>query len=161
MKNCKIVILGPQCSGKTTLKKCLQKHSDLPLVEEDEIFSDLNGGSYPTDIEYKEKLLRPKLEDKIRQSDNVIFLTSYCSFSLLNELKSKGFKIIQLVLEKEEFEKRNKKRMEKEGYDDANMWANQVFGFHQELKDKGLTDMEINANQPIEVIAKKILDFLG
>ncbi len=159
--NYKIIILGPQCSGKTTLKKYLLKENpDLPLREEDEMFPDLNGGTYPTDLEYKENVLRPKLETEIKQSENLIFLSSYCSRPLLQELKSEGFKIIQLVLERDEFNKRNERRMEEEGYDDANVWADHIFNFHQDVRDKGWVDLEINVNQPIEDVAGKVLGFL-
>ena len=159
MKNYKIIILGPQCSGKTTLKKYLQQQdSTLPLLEEDELFMELNGGEYPQDIEYKEKTLRPKLEEKIRQADNMIFLTSYCNPELLKELKSKGFKIIQLVLEMEEFNRRNEKRMKEQGYADANTWAKEVLGFHQEVRDAGLVDKKIDATLPVGEIAKSLLE---
>ena len=43
-------------------------------------------------------------EEKIRQSDSIIFLTSYCNPILLKELKAKGFKVAQLVLSQEEFQ---------------------------------------------------------
>jgi len=161
MKNYKAIILGPQCSGKTTLAKYFREHhTSLPIVEEDEIFVDLNNSTYPTDIRYKEKVLRPKLEEKIKQSDDIIFLTSYCNPILIKDLKSRGFKIIQLVLEREEFDKRNKKRMEEEGYDDANEWAKEVFDFHQKVQDEGLVDKRIDTNRPTEAIAREILDFL-
>ncbi len=94
------------------------------------------------------------------QSDNLIFLTSYCNIFLLRELRSKGFKVIQLVLDRDEFNRRNEKRMTEEGYDDANIWANQIFGFHQEIKDKELVDLEVNVDQPVEDVAKEILGFL-
>ena len=158
MKKYQIVILGPQCSGKTTLARFLREHyPNLPIVEEDELFMELNGGKYPHDIEYKEKTLRPKLEEKIRQSDNLIFLTSYCNPELLKELKSKGFKVIQLVLEIDEFNRRNEKRMKEQGYADANTWAKEVFDFHQDARDKGFIDKEIDATLPTEEIAKEIL----
>jgi len=44
MKKVKAIILGPQCSGKTTIKKYLSKNTDIFLSEEDEIFTELNGG---------------------------------------------------------------------------------------------------------------------
>jgi len=158
MKNYRIIILGPQCSGKTTLARFLKERwPNLPITEEDELFVELNGGEYPHDIEYKEKILRPKLEEKIRQSDNLIFFTSYCNPELLKELKSKGFKVIQLVLETEEFNRRNEKRMKEQGYADANTWAKEVFGFHQDAREKGLIDKEIDAILPTEEIAKEIL----
>jgi adenylate kinase family enzyme len=158
MENYKIIILGPQCSGKTTLTRFFREHNpELPIVEEDELFVELNGGEYPQDIEYKEKTLRPKLEEKIRQADNIVFLTSYCNPVLLKELKSKGFKIVQLILDKEEFQRRNTKRMQENGYADANTWAKEVFSFHNDLKTKELVDKEIDASQPIEVIVKEVL----
>jgi adenylate kinase family enzyme len=161
MKKYKAIILGPQCSGKTTLKKyILKEHSYLPLLEEDEMFVELNGGQYPEDIDYKENVLRPKLEEKIRQADNLIFLTSYCNIALIAELKSQGFKVIQLKLERNEFDLRNEKRMREEGYDDASMWANDIFKFHQEVADKGLVDLEIDATLPVDEISSKLLNFI-
>ena len=159
MKNYKIIILGPQCSGKTTLARFLREHhSDLPILEEDELFTELNGGEYPQDVEYKEKTLRPKLEEKIRQSDNLIFLTSYCNPILLKELKSKGFKVIQLVLDKEEFNRRNEKRMRENGYADANIWAKEVFTFHDEVRNQGLVDQQIDATSAINDIVNQIVN---
>ena len=101
--------------------------------------------------------MRPKLEGKIRRSDNIIFLTSYCNPILLKELKSKGFKIFQLVLDKEEFNKRNEKRMKEDGYADANTWAKEIFEFHQEVIDQGLIDAQIDARLPIEEISELVL----
>ncbi len=162
MKNYKIIILGPQCSGKTTLARFLREHSpELPLLEEDELFTELNGGEYPQDVEYKEKTIRPKLEEKIRQSDNIIFLTSYCNPVLLKELKAKGFKVAQLVLSQEEFQKRNEKRMREDGYADANTWAKEVFDFHDEVKNEGWADKAIDVSQPIKVIAEEVLSLIN
>ena len=161
MKNYKLIILGPQCSGKTTLARYLREHSpNLPILEEDELFTELSGGEYPQDVAYKEKTLRPKLEDKIRQSDNLIFLTSYCNPVLLIELKSKGFKVIQLVLDKEEFNRRNEKRMREDGYADANIWAKEVFDFHVEVRNQGLVDKIIDTDRLVEDVAKEFLDFI-
>ncbi|MEQ1561135.1 MAG: hypothetical protein ABL899_00265, partial [Nitrospira sp.] len=162
MKTYKLIILGPQCSGKTTLTRFLREHnSDFPILEEDELFTELNGGEYPQDVDYKEKTIRPKLEEKIRQSDNIIFLTSYCNPVLLKELKSKGFKVAQLVLSQEEFQKRNEKRMREDGYADANTWAKEVFGFHEEVKNEGWADKEVDADQPVEIIAKEVLNLIN
>ncbi len=161
MQTYRLIILGPQCSGKTTLTRFLrEQHPDLPILEEDELFTELNGGEYPQDVEYKEKSIRPKLEEKIRQSDNIIFLTSYCNPVLLKELKAKGFKVIQLVLSQEEFQKRNEKRMREDGYADANTWAKEVFSFHDEVKNEGWADKSIDASNSIDTIAKEIITLL-
>lgn len=161
MQNYKAVILGPQCSGKTTLAKYFKEHYSLPLIEEDDLFTQLNNGEYPQDIEYKEKELRPRLEDQIRQADNMIFLTSYCNPTLLRELKIKGYQVIQLELDDDEFQKRNDRRMKEQGYADANTWAKEIFSFHREVREKGLVDKGISANQPTENIAEQIFDFLS
>ena len=71
--------------------------------------------------------------------------------------RSKGFKVIQLVLEMDEFNRRNEKRMREQGYADANTWSKEVFSFHQEVRDKGLVDKEIDATLPVEEIAKEVI----
>lgn len=156
----KAIILGPQCSGKTTIKKYFKKNYSLNLLEEDEIFTQLNGGEYPKDIEQKENILRPKLNQIISSSDNMIFITSYLDTNLLKEFKSKGYKIIQLELDREEFNIRNEKRMEEQGVDDANVWADQIFDFHKRIKDQGFVDKGIDVNQPIADVVEEIVNYL-
>ncbi len=158
MQNYKILILGPQCSGKTTLVRFLrEKDNTLPLVEEDEMFVKLNNGKYPQDIEYKENILRPKLEEEIRYAENVIFVTSYCNKDLIRELKSRGFKIVQLVLDKDVLEERNKKRMKENREDDVMLWIPENLKFHQEIGDEGLVDKTIDVNKPIAEVAQRVL----
>lgn len=155
----KIIILGPQCSGKTTLKRHLeQKDFSLPLLEEDGLFVELNMGTYPGNVEHKEKVLRPQLQDVVRNKENVIFLTSYCDPAFLKELKDKSFKVIQLVLDKEEFKRRNEGRIKEEGYDDANIWEKHIFNFHERVRTEGLIDKVIDATLPVEQIADQIFN---
>lgn len=154
----KLIILGPQCSGKTTLVRYLREHyPDLAVMEEEEVFMEMNGGKYPKDHEYKEKVMRPKLNEKLKQMENTIFLSSYCEIGLLKELKLKGFKIIQLVLDKDEFDRRNERRMKEEKYPDARVWAEKIFDYHQNLRNDSLIDQEIDAKMPIEEISRDIL----
>lgn len=160
MKNYKVIILGAQCSGKTTIVRFLRETKDLPIIEEDEAFTKLNNGTYPSDIEYKENVLRPKLEEEIKKSENLIFITSYCNPDLVRDLKSKGFKIIQLVLDRAKLEERNKKRMAEQGYDDATQWMEENLKFHQKMQDEGLVDKIIDTDKPVEEVAKDILDFI-
>lgn len=157
----KIIVLGPQCSGKTTLKKNLTGLVSVPVAEEDEWFTELNGGTYPQDVERKEKELRPRLEDRLRSLQSGFFLTSYCDLALLGELKSKGFKIVQLVLAREEFERRNERRMREEGYGDARTWADQIFKFHQDLGETGLVDLAVDAAQPPSEIAAEVAGYVA
>lgn len=158
MHHYKTIILGPQCSGKTTITKYLRSQdASLPIVEEDEIFTRLNNGEYPQDIEYKEGVLRKKLEDEITKAESIIFVSSYCDLTLLKHFKASGYKIIQLVLSYEEFEKRNQKRMAEQGSADARTWMKEIFTFHENIRKEGLVDKEINVDQPVESIAKEIV----
>jgi len=157
----KVIILGPQCSGKTTLVRYLRKYdASLPITEEDEAFARINGGTYPADISRKENVLRPRLEQEIRNAENIIFVTSYCNPVLLGELKSKGYKIVQLTLDKVKLLERNKDRMKKDGYDDARQWLDENLIFHQEVLSRGLVDKVIDVDRPVEIIAKRLLPFL-
>lgn len=158
MKNHKVIILGPQCSGKTTIKRYLENNHSLNLIEEDELFTQLNDGEYPQDIEYKENILRPKLNQIISTSENMIYITSYLDIELLKEFKSKGYKIIQLELDRKEFNLRNEKRMKEHGADDANVWADQIFDFHKRVKEQGFVDKGIDAGQSVENVAKEIVE---
>jgi uncharacterized protein YihD (DUF1040 family) len=162
MKKHKAIILGLQCSGKTTLKRYVESKFDLPLLEDDDLFTELNDGEYPSDLKYKEKTLRPMLNEKIKNSDNIVFLTTYIETSLLKELKEKDFKVIQINLERDEFNRRNIKRMEEEGYDDASQeWTDDIFKYHKEVRDAGLVDKVIEADNPVEEIANELVNFLS
>ncbi|HEY4479857.1 MAG TPA: AAA family ATPase [Candidatus Paceibacterota bacterium] len=161
MKNYKVIILGAQCSGKTTIVRFLRENKDLPLIEEDEAFTKLNNGTYPNDIEYKENTLRPKLEEEIRKSENLIFITSYCNPDLVRDLKLKGFKTIQLVLDRAKLEERNKKRMAEQGCDDATQWMEENLKFHQKMQNEGFVDKIIDTDRPVEEVVEDILNFIG
>ena len=78
----------------------------------------------------------------------------------MKELKAKGFKVVQLVLSQEEFQRRNKKRMREDGYADANTWAKGIIDFYDEVKKEGWADKEVNASQSVELVAKEILDLI-
>ena len=160
MKNYKVIILGAQCSGKTTIVRFLRENKDLPLIEEDEAFTKLNNGTYPNDIEYKENTLRPKLEEEIRKSENLIFITSYCNPDLVRDLKLKGFKTIQLVLDRAKLEERNKKRMAEQGCDDATQWMEENLKFHQKMQNEGFVDKIIDTDRPVEEVVEDILNFI-
>lgn len=162
MQKYKTIILGPQCSGKTTLRKYLEGLGDnLPVVEEDQMLKDLNGGQYPKDIKYKNEVLRPKIEEYVRKAESVIFFTSYYDDDSLEDMREGGFKVLQLILSKDEFDRRNKNRMETEGYEDASVWAEDLFDFHNRVRHKKLIDLSVDASKPTEQIAKEVLTFLN
>ena len=74
---------------------------------------------------------------------------------------SKGFKIVQLFLNKEELEKRNKQRVQNEGYEDHSQWFDSMLEYQKDIKDKGLVDKVINTNKPVEEAAQELITFLN
>lgn len=160
MKKYKALVLGPQCAGKTTLNKYLSERYELPIVEEDSLLRELHGGTYPKDVAYKDSVLRPKVEQLVSDAESIIFFTSYYDEAAIEKLRERGFKIIQLSLDREEFEKRNKKRMEEKGTDDAKDWADDIFDFHERIRRNGLIDAVVDAAQPTEQVTEELLENL-
>jgi hypothetical protein len=78
----------------------------------------------------------------------------------LENARTKNFKIIQLRLPQELMESRNRHRMEHQGYDDVSMYFTYMIEYQHEIKDKGLVDTIINADQPVEIIAREVLKAL-
>ena len=162
MKQYKVIIIGTSLTGKTTLINYLRKTSDLSIKEMDEELTQLNGGSYPQDDAYKNNILAPQIKVKVLEG-NILFFTNahYFTSEDLQTTHQKGFKIIQLFVDKEELEKRNKNRMENEGYEDNSQWLDSMLQYQKEIKEQGLVDDVINTNKPIEEIAKELLNILN
>lgn len=160
VKKYKLIILGPQCSGKTTLRKYLTKNFDLNVKEEDEMLVDLNHGVYPKNKEIKSELLHTKLYKYVTDSDSIIFLASYYDEDELINLKQKGFKVLQLVLNREEFEKRNERRMAEGDHDDARVWAEQIFDYHKRINETGFIDLAVDAKLETKQVAEQVVRYL-
>ena len=156
MRNYKIVILGAQCSGKTTLTRHLREHTDLNVVESDEELKRLNGGEYPSDDTLKHKTLLPKIETDVANSESIVFLTSHFDTERLKKAKENGFKIVLLESDLETLKQRNTHRVENEGYDDASKYLEFYLRTYEELKEEGLIDKVVDADQPIEDVAKEL-----
>ena len=157
MQAYKIVVLGPQCSGKTTLVKYLQEHDSLlPVVDEDELLTKLNGGTFP--FENKESLLL-QVEEKVKNADSIIFFTSHCSPFFLKELKAKGYKIVQLEIDMPTLVERNQKRMKEEGYPDSTQWLESGVALCKAIQEQGLIDKVVDANRPVETVANEFISF--
>ena len=56
----KAIIIGASLSGKTTVIRELRKISKIPISEIDEKLTEMNGGTYPADSNYKNNILAPK-----------------------------------------------------------------------------------------------------
>lgn len=154
----KALIIGTSLSGKTTIIRYLRPKSHVPILEMDEELKILNNGEYPEDIEYKLKVLTPKIINKILNLKNIIFFTNTDYFTVddLFIAKKRGFKIIQLELELDQLKQRNEYRVKKEGYEDLSKWFKGMLQYQEVLRNKGIVDKIIHADQPVKNIVKEI-----
>jgi guanylate kinase len=161
-QNYKAFIIGTSLTGKTTLIRYLRERTNLQIQEIDEEILRLNEGSWPKDDRYKHTVLAPRIKANVLSQENILFFTNanYFSQSDLMEARQKGFKIIQLFVDKEELDKRNKKRVENEGYEDHNRWFDSMLNYQKEIKEKGFVDFVIQTNKPVEKIAQELSEFL-
>ena len=104
----KAIIIGASTVGKSTLIKHLRGNTHLILDEMDDMLTRMNDGIYPKDGDYRHKVLEPKMVKEVLRKDNTVFFTNTNIFSVDDLKKSKelGFMIIQLVLSREEMERR-------------------------------------------------------
>jgi len=158
----KAIVIGTSLTGKTTLMRYLRKTSNLQIQEIDEELTQLNGGHWPKDDNYKNSVLVPKIKKNVLSHDNILFFTNAHYFSALDlEIaRQKDFKIIQLFVDKEELERRNKNRMENEGYEDHSQWFDSMLQYQKDIKDKGLVDKVIETNKPVEEIAQDLACYI-
>ena len=153
----KLIILGPSAGGKSTLMRYLREHTDLHVMEMDEEIVELNDGKWPTDDEYRNTVLVPKITKKIIAKDKVVYLSSYVPDDLAKEAKEKGFKILLLDVGLEQLKKRDDKRIKEEKYESvAGYFDVQLKGFER-LKKKELIDTVIDGHRPTEQIAEHIV----
>ncbi len=159
----KIIVTGPQCSGKTTIAENLKKYNiNIPVIDEDDEILRRNGGRSPsnwTQWNYKWGVLRPQIQRDIVTMEHVIFFTSFFDLDLLAEAKQKGFMVIQLVAENDILQKRNRDRMAV-GVDDATYGWHLNLPYHKELWDKKLIDMRIDTNKPSKELGRSIFDII-
>jgi broad-specificity NMP kinase len=155
----KAIIIGTSLVGKTTLIKYLRNTTKLPVSEMDEELAKLNNNVYPSDDNYKHRVLAPKVVNNILDLDEIIFFTNtdYFTPQDLQKARRKGFKVIQLLLDIKELQRRNEYRVKNDGYSDLSQWFEGMINYQDNIKLKGLVDKEIVAAQPIEDIANELL----
>ncbi len=153
----KIIVIGASTGGKSTFMRYLRQHTDLVVAEMDEEIVKLNGNKWPTDDDYRNTVLVPKITKEIIDKDKVIYISSYVPDELAEEAKRKGFVIVLLEVSLEQLKERNAKRMVEEGYESvATYFDVQLNGFKQ-LKEKGLIDKTIDGHRSTEMIAEEIV----
>ena len=157
------IIVGTSLSGKTTLVKHLRSSTDALVIEMDEELTLLNGGEYPTDSEHKHNVLAPRIIKEVLDRDSVIFFTNtdYFTIADLKLAKGRGFKILQLELNLDQLKRRNEYRVKHEGYGDLSQWFDGMLQYQKNIREAGLVDKVVDADQPVEELAKELVASLS
>ncbi len=155
----KVIVIGASTVGKSTLLKFLKESTDLLIDESDDALIALNGGGYPKDSDYKMNVLAPQMVADVLGRDDIVFFsnTDYFTSDDLKKARAGGFRVIQLVVDKEEMIKRNQYRKEFEGYDDLSTYFEGMMAYQREIYEKGLVDAVIDTNRSVEDIAEEFL----
>jgi GTPase SAR1 family protein len=155
----KVLILGTQLSGKTTLLNYLRQHSKIAVTEIDEEILKRNDNIWPKDLAYKENVLVPQIVNDIVQKDDVVLFASYLSKPLIHRLKQNNFKVIILEISRDEITKRNSVRTANEKKDDTSRWMVGEIELQEDLETEGIVDDYIDAELPTSVLAQRVLEF--
>ena len=136
----KAIVIGSSLSGKTTIVRKLRAEGITSILEIDEELTRMNGGVYPDNIDYKHNFLVPQIVSKILGRNNIIFFTNTDYFSLqdLRIAKDKGFKILLISVDLNELQRRNKLRVENEGYEDLGKYLEGMVEYLNIVKKSGL-----------------------
>lgn len=153
----KILIIGTQLAGKTTLVKYMKAHTDAVVTEIDKEILIRNSNSWPKNKEYIDNVLIPEIIKQILQQERIIVFASYLSKDYIHLLKQENFKIVILEISREEIIKRNKDRVLAINRDNASHWIVGEIELQEELEKEGIVDDYIDAEQPTKIIADTIL----
>jgi adenylate kinase family enzyme len=159
----KAIIIGASTTGKTTLLKYFREHTPLPVSESDDELTERNGGTYPSDSDYKMNQLAPAMVQDVLNRRATIFFsnTHYFTPQDLLDARSKGFTVMQLSLNREIMISRSKWRQENEGYEDHTKYFDGMLKYIDEITEQGLIDRVIDTNRPFPEIAEEISSTLG
>lgn len=152
----KVLVFGAQCSGKTTLVKYLHSIHSLPLIEIDEEILKLNGGSWPSIGEQKEKDFATLILKNLLAMEEVCFFVNHLTLDQVKQFVNAGFKIIVLEVKESVLYRRNQKRILEEEYDDASKWIRMQLDDIKQLKHHGLIDQIIDGERTTAIVAKDL-----
>jgi predicted ABC-type ATPase len=153
----RLIILAPSAGGKSTLMRYLRDNTNLPIFEMDEEIMSANHNEWPSDNQYKDDVLVPKIVQAIIEKPEAIYLASYIPEDLLETARAKGFRIVLINISLHELMNRNKKRMDKEKYADSTPWLQLQLDSFDSIVEKGLIDTQIDGHQDTETIADEII----
>jgi hypothetical protein len=158
----KAIVIGASTVGKTTIIRHLRDKYNLSVYEFDEELNRRNGGTYPFDVEYRRNVLVPSVQNDILNRDSVLFFTNTRCFTQedIKHARSRGFRIVQLILDRDEMVRRNKQRMDKEGYSDHASYFDEMILYQQKLLERDMVDKVVDASRSVKVIADELLSYL-
>lgn len=150
----KLLVVGPMCSGKTTIARYLRSGSAAVVDLDDELVR-LNGGVYP-DIETRKTVIAPRALANASAMEEVILIHSTLDPSDVQQLRAAGFVTALLEVSEAELRRRHRSRQDAEG------WTNEVwFEDNQLLIDllqrQQLFDHLIDAERDPATIAADLL----
>jgi len=162
----KVIILGSQCSGKSTLVEYLQENTDFVCIDHDEEIKKRSGGTYPSDHVYVSDVLLPKIEQYVISLPKVIYTASFFGLGKegidnerINVAQKAGFKFVNLVTSMDTLLERNTCRV-KEGKDDTSHSLDWYQKVYKDMHDLGQFDLTIDASKSVEDSAKELMSFI-
>lgn len=160
--NPKLIVIGVSTVGKTTLVRHLRNEYQADVLEFDEELIRLNGGTYPFDVDFRRNVIVPIIQQDILNRSSVVFFTNpYCfSVEQIESARGNGFRIVELFLDRAEMTRRNRQRMEREGYRDHSPFFDELIEHQTALSDRGLFDRSIDASRSTALIAKELIAFM-
>ena len=168
MKDYKIILLGSQCSGKSTLISYLQKTTDLVCLDHDEEIKRRNGGTYPKEREYVANELQPKIENDVMAMERVVYSASFWGLGedekihndrIESAIKA-GFSFIHLKTDKEILLKRNADRVVNSKNEDASQAFDWYLSVYKDMQNKNYFAHEIETNQAVEEVAADLVSLI-
>lgn len=168
MKDYKIILLGSQCSGKSTIISYLQKTTDLVCIDHDEEIKRKNDGVYPSDHQYVANEVQPAIEDNVLKMGKVIYSASFWGLGkdrLIHDEKielaiENGFSFVNLKTDKAVLLARNTDRVANAKYDDASGAFDWYQSVYDDMKNKNYFDLEIDTDQSVENITKELIAYI-
>lgn len=159
----KLIVIGVSTVGKTTLVRHLRREYQADVLEFDEELIRRNGGTYPSDVHHRRNVVVPAIQEDILDRQSIVFFTNpYCfTPDQVALARQTGFRIVELVLDRAEMERRNAHRMAEEGYADHSSYLDEMIEHQQALTTRNVIDLSLDASTPTTKIAEALVSFMN
>jgi hypothetical protein len=150
----KLLVIGPLCSGKTTIARHLRSMTST-VVDLDDELTRLNGGTYP-DIETRKTVVAPRALADAAALSNVVLLHSTLDPDDVRALRDAGFTTVLLEVSRDELQRRHRLRLHEEGWSNAE-WADDNRALIAGLRHLSLFDHVVDAERAPAVVAADLV----